>query len=426
MESTGSLSTAKCSRSHLPAAAFSGVPAVCAGVLATIALACGAFAAEFQAHIVDRQPGKVVYAVTLADIDGDVRNDIVAVTENRVLWYQAPKWNAHVLLDGVTKTDNVCIAPMDIDRDGQIDLALGAGWPQNGGTIQWLSRGQIVDDPWQLHPISSEPWTHRMRWADVLGKGEPQLVVAPLNATNNRLGVRLLAFEIPADPRKDRWRATVMNGQLNRLHNICCVAPDATGMKPLAGDDRPVTLTASQEGISAIALDADKPNQFRRIDLLPDEESNEPGQRGAGEIRSGRLADGTRLLATIEPMHGTDAVVYQVHGEDSDQAPERTVLTDELRGGHAICCADVDCDGSDEIIVGYREPNPSVGILLFDHQTDGTWSEQRIGSEVACEDLLVEDLNGDGWLDIVAGGRATHNVVLYLNSGVSGEDVPTR
>jgi hypothetical protein len=34
---------------------------------------------------------------------------------------------------------------------------------------------------------------------------------------------------------------------------------------------------------------------------------------------------------------------------------------------------------------------------------------------MACEDLLCADLNADGMLDIVAGGRATLNVKLYLN-----------
>jgi hypothetical protein len=34
---------------------------------------------------------------------------------------------------------------------------------------------------------------------------------------------------------------------------------------------------------------------------------------------------------------------------------------------------------------------------------------------IACEDLCLADLNGDGKLDIVASGRATKNVKIYLN-----------
>ncbi len=34
---------------------------------------------------------------------------------------------------------------------------------------------------------------------------------------------------------------------------------------------------------------------------------------------------------------------------------------------------------------------------------------------MACEDLRLADLNGDGRIDIVAAGRATKNVVIYWN-----------
>jgi hypothetical protein len=33
----------------------------------------------------------------------------------------------------------------------------------------------------------------------------------------------------------------------------------------------------------------------------------------------------------------------------------------------------------------------------------------------AVEDALAADLNGDGQPDLIAGGRATHNVVIYWN-----------
>ncbi|TWT73400.1 FG-GAP repeat domain-containing protein [Allorhodopirellula solitaria] len=410
---------------------FSYPPMLCVGgvVWATALLATTGLAVEFTAQVIDPQPGKVVYAVAVEDIDGDGADDIIAVTENRVLWYQAPDWKPHVILDGVTQSDNVCVAPLDIDRDGQIDLALGAGWPQSGGTVQWLSRGENVNAPWQLHAITAEPWTHRMRWSDVLGKGEPQLVVSPLNATVRPDGVRLLALEIPSDPRTDRWQPTLLNGELNRMHNHWCVDPDAIGMSTETAQDRPVTLTASEEGISVVAPAAGSANRYRRIPLLAGAQGDEASQRGAGEVKTGQLAGGTRFLATIEPMHGTHAVVYPLPDnlfadlpDDlselvPDEKPDRIVLTDDLRGGHALWCADLDQDGSDEIVVGYRDPNPAVGILVFDHQQDGTWAEQRVGDEVACEDLIVADVNGDGWLDIIAGGRATHNVVVYLNQG---------
>jgi hypothetical protein len=36
---------------------------------------------------------------------------------------------------------------------------------------------------------------------------------------------------------------------------------------------------------------------------------------------------------------------------------------------------------------------------------------------VATEDLAAADLDGDGRVDVVAVGRATHNVRIYWNEG---------
>jgi hypothetical protein len=34
---------------------------------------------------------------------------------------------------------------------------------------------------------------------------------------------------------------------------------------------------------------------------------------------------------------------------------------------------------------------------------------------IGCEDLVAADLDGDGRVDLLAGGRSTHNVVIYWN-----------
>jgi hypothetical protein len=39
---------------------------------------------------------------------------------------------------------------------------------------------------------------------------------------------------------------------------------------------------------------------------------------------------------------------------------------------------------------------------------------------MACEDLQLADLDADGQLDIVAAGRATHNLKIYFNQSSNG------
>lgn len=362
---------------------------------------------KFEHKTIDAQVGEICYAVTVADVDGDSRTDIIAVTEREVLWYRNPDWKRHVVISDQTVRDNVCIAAHDIDRDGSIDFALGAGWTGTG-TLQWLSRGESLDQPWNVHLIGSERWTHRMRFADVLGRGEPQLVVSPLNKTVGE-GVRLLAFQIPERPRTDRWPSDVISDNLNRMHNHWHFDIDDDGDLD--------TVTASVEGVHWIRRDQDQWNQFRIGTGI------DGAATGAGEVKSGTLAKGHPFLVTVEPMHGTTVAVY-VASNDRTQPWKRIVIEEELRRGHAVWTGDVDQDGSDEILIGHSDPGPGQikgpGLMIFDcvDQDAQQWTRHIIDNGgIACEDAVLADLDGDGWLDIVAGGRATHNLKLYRNLG---------
>lgn len=372
-----------------------------------------AFAAgfpKFAEKTIDANCGKVCYAVTVADVNGDKKPDIVAVTENRVLWYENPNWNKHTIIENQTALDNVCIAPADIDGDGKIDFALGAGWTKTG-TIQWLSRGKTLAETWRVHAIGEEKWLHRMRFADVLGKGKPQLVISPLNKTVGS-GVRLTAFEIPKNPKTDRWMPHVLDASMNRMHNHWHIDFDRKG----AID----TITASREGVHMIrAIDG----RWTKTRLGYGARGKTPNANGAGEIKMGKLKSGARFITTVEPMHGTMLVVY-TEPKPGSKLWSRSVLTDKLIRGHALWVADLDNDGADEIVIGHSNTkageNLRRGLYVFDAQTpSGTKWKKHVIDEggIAVEDAVAADFNGDGKIDIVAGGRYTHNIKLYINGG---------
>jgi hypothetical protein len=125
-------------------------------------------------------------------------------------------------------------------------------------------------------------------------------------------------------------------------------------------------------------------------------------------------------------MHGNMAVAYIGQAGDATTPIkwERHVLDDTLGRGHAVWLADLDGDGDDEIVVGHSDPATGPvkgpGVYIYEAQGDAgtTWTKHVIDDGgVATEDLFALDLTGDGRIDLLAGGRNTHNVKLYVNKG---------
>jgi hypothetical protein len=348
----------------------------------------------------------VGYAVTVADMNGDRRPDVVAISGTQLTWYENPSWREHVLLEGQTPKDNVALAPHDIDRDGRMDVALGAAWnprdTNGGGTLHWV-RQSGSGDAGTLHDVSSEPTLHRIRWADVDGQGGPELIVAPLHGRGtsppewNGQGARLLAFSVPAQPTRDPWPVEVIDDRLHILHNFTPVR--------LTRTDRDELLTASREGLHLLTRGDDGAWTKRTI-----------GEGAPGEIKVGKVG-GRWMLATVEPWHGTSIVVYREPegGVSASQAWPRATLDGSLLGGHALAWADMDGDGDDELVGGWREG--SGGVVVYDVARDGTLRTRTPVDlqGMATEDLAAHDLDGDGRPEIIASGRRTSNVVIYWN-----------
>ena len=362
----------------------------------------------------------VGYAVRLLDMNADKRLDIAIVDSDRILWLENPNWTEHVILQGQTKRDNVCFAPHDIDGDGQLDFAVGADWrpgdTKTGGTIQWITGGQNPAGSWKLYPIGEHPVVHRMNFADIDADGKQELLVSPLMGRGTtrpsfaEAGTPLLVYPVPADPVKGPWEPTVICDDVHVTHNFQVIDID--------GDKQPEILLVSFEGVSL--LERQKDGQWKRTLIGAGNQETSPN-KGASEIKLGRLGGGKDYIATIEPWHGHQVVVYTRPTEGTLWT--RRVLDEDLLWGHAVSCVNLDGDADEELVIGVRDNKSDAskcGVRIYDPQdaAAGKWSRQLVDpGSVAIEDLATGDLNGDGKADIVAVGRATKNVKIYWNGG---------
>lgn len=369
---------------------------------------------------------KVGYGALIVDLNDDGKKDIVVVDTTRILWYENPTWKRRSIIEGMTKPDNVCVAAADIDGDGQLDLAVGAGWrflnTKDESTLQWLRRGKTPEEPWTVHPIGTEVSIHRILFADTDRDGKPELLVAPClgkNSTREKnwmdAPVRILAYPIPKDPVRGPWVPKVLDEQMHVVHNFWF----GTGPR---GNSNEVLL-ASYEGVNLLVREKDRWNRYpigAGYQAMPD------GSRGSSEIKLGHLGKGQhKYLAAIEPFHGNQVVVYTPPKDAGPKLWERRVIDEQLRWGHAVWCADLDGDGDEELIIGVRDdlsnkPQERRGVRIYKAiDRSGTKWERFFLEEggVAAEDVAAADLNGDGRIDIIAAGRQTHNLRIYWNEG---------
>jgi hypothetical protein len=384
---------------------------------------------------------KIGYAVVTADVDGDKKLDIVVVDQHKVVWYQNPgkqdgQWKKHIMLDGKTKPDNVCIAPIDIDGDGLPEFVLGAAWKPsdttNAAQLVWLKRGADVTKEWSMHELPcDEPTVHRVRCFDIDGDGKPEIIHVPLqgrgatvkgNYTDGK-PVRVIAMKVPAkDPeKKENWKTQVLSEELYVTHNFWQSSEvlSTEGRGPHYRD----ILVTSYDGVHVLSRDKDK---WTTIKIGEGNQANPKGTRGASEIKDGSVGKNTMVIATIEPWHGNQVVTY-TPPKAGEKLWERHVIDEQLRWGHAVWFADLDGDKLDELIIGVRDdPNAKDtfkerrGVRVY-KCTDGKGAkwERTILEDggVAVEDLTAADLDGDGKIDIIAVGRATLNARIYWNQG---------
>ncbi|MBL9136669.1 MAG: VCBS repeat-containing protein [Verrucomicrobiales bacterium] len=370
---------------------------------------------RFRATTVD--PGIAIgYGLAIADVDGDRRLDLVLADKQVIAWYRNPDWTKHVIAERLTELDHVCIAAADIDGDGKAEVAAGAGWNPGdtigSGALFYLSPPADRTQRWEPIRLAHDPTIHRIRWAR-WRNDRYDLLSLPLHGRGNKNGegdgVRFLAYHKPADV-KSAWTTTQIQDRWHAAHNFDVFRDP--------GQTVDSVFTAAREGIYRV----DGAGAGRPVRALASS-TGTPEFAGAGEVRAGRVGDRVAFAASIEPMHGPQVVVYQPRSGDSgDGLWERRVIDGTLVDGHGLACGDLLGLGRDQIVAGWRamnRPGSRVGIRLYVPEGDRGWDRWTThvidDNAMACEDLQLADLDGDGDLDLAAAGRATRNVVIYWN-----------
>jgi hypothetical protein len=349
---------------------------------------------KFREHLVaSGQSGG--YQVVIADMNHDGKPDIIALASGlrELAWYENPGWQKHVIVQGIRQPINLAV--VQTDSRGIPVLALAHEFsPQAKRSIGIVSILENESgDTWKRTDIDKLPASHRLRMMNGL------LVNAPLTnesaqAPDYRGGTPLVYYK-PGE-----WKRTLITQEDDGV--VHCIYPFDWD-----GDGRDELLTASFQGVFLIKQAKD--GSFTRTKLTGGSPEAWP-KSGASDVAVGRLGR-KRFLATIEPWHGNEVAVYT----QKKKTWEREVIDSSLVDGHTLLTGDLDGNGKDVILAGYRGKGASVYL----YRNNGkTWTKSPLDEGgMAGAGCAIADLNGDKRLDVICIGTSTANVKWYENLG---------
>jgi hypothetical protein len=346
------------------------------------------------------------YHVTAADINKDGKTDLLAVATGPkvdLVWFENPSWTPHVMASGFPGMINA--DAFDTDRDGYPEIVLQSGFsttPAKGdGVMTMLTKGADVNTPWTAKEFDRMPSVHRVRWIDAEGNGRKMVVNAPLGGVNGAPPDYKDNVSIYAYNTSDLKRQTITDADEGVLHGISVVDWDGKGREALLG--------ASFMGIHLYRYNN---GAWQRTRLTAGNPDPWP-KNGSSDVVVLRTKAG-RQLAAIEPWHGNQVVIYRGRGETWNT---RTVIDDTLSDGHTMVSADLDGDGVDEVIAGYR--GGGGGVNIYRLGANDQWARFVVAAptekSMAAAGCVAAHLNDDKRIDIACIGTSTANLKWYEN-----------
>lgn len=344
-------------------------------------------------------------ALAVADFNDDGRTDIVSKnfdgdTQLRI-WLndfdQGPslkRWRRHVVGTDLLSPP-LAVATVDLDGDSLPDIAAGASWWRNPGTLS---------GDWTQHDIGA-PLKNVVAAHDLDEDGDMDMIGTD-------------GSELPPRGREISWAENDGSGAFN----VRDVGPAGDGDFPQSVQVGPLIngngLAVAISWHNAIDADPPKGTQIYRVpaDARADWEWERLHELSTGEDMALGDIDGD---GDLDIHLGT---VWLRNDGGGSFHPLPAAVLDEGRPGR-VRLHDINRDGLPDVVLTIKEGNQIVWAQNPGDASGGEWPMQRINLDpIRSESLDVADLDHDGDAEVVAGEHRGRGRVFVFENKENGSE----
>ena len=322
-------------------------------------------------------------------------------------------WEKHII---GPQSSPIYLYVKDIDGDGDLDVASTTGrhplvWDSE---VAWFRNNLSQGDPWDKFIISpgtpdEEPITNTngIVLADIDGDGREDAVVGTGRVTDSIGSVYW--FKSPEDPAGTWQRFGVEKGAANSYFKMYTMDVNE--------DNKPDIIAGGRQG-AVIFINPGTPAQAGAVW----EKISFPDGTGSALYLDDLDGDGTvDVLNTL--LHG-NVSWFAIDYENGEVVFNRTMIDEDLDRAFDVNCMDINGDNRKDVIVTILD-QPNIYWYEAPLNNDEPWIQHDLSTTFSGTDIYTGDINGDRNTDVAVSGAFGDKIAWFEYKWKRGEAVWT-